>query len=79
VRSLVGTRWEVSPEGSSVGGERADEPVGAAHSTVGPEFQRDLAVVREIDFREIAIVLIKLMRPRNVAAKDNPTRNFKVV
>ena len=76
---LVGTRQEVSLESRAVGGELTDELVGAAHGIVGSQFQRDLSVVSEVDLREIAVVLKELMWPRDVAAKDNLTRNFERV
>jgi len=55
---LVWTRREVSQDSRAVGRELTDESVGAAHGIVCTEFQRDFSVVREMDLREIAIVLI---------------------
>jgi hypothetical protein len=60
---LVGTRREVSLESRAVSGELTDELVGAAHGIVGSEFQRDLAVVSEVDLRDAAGV-ISGCRPR---------------
>jgi hypothetical protein len=79
VGSLVGTGREVSLESRAVDGKLTDEPVGAAQGIVGSEFQRDLSVVCDVDLHEIAIVLIKLMCPRDVGAKDNLTWNFERV